>query len=342
MVHHGSAPHRGQFMPGEKGARVGDWVEVRPLGEIVSTLDKSGALDGLPFMPEMVPFVGLRFRIVKSAHKTCDPTGATDLRRIPNTVHLSARCNGSAHGGCEARCLLFWKRDWLMPVNGPGASGGPPPTANSTDREALHTTTRKTGVANEVRYRCQATEIVSASTALPVSDLRQYLEDVSSRNVSPARFVAEMASAWIKAVLGRANKLLHRGREQATTAKPVAAPGIGANRLDLGVGEYVQVRPAAEILATLDGKQKNLGLSLEPEMLRHCGNVYRVLARITRIIDERSGKMIKLANDCIALEGVICTGLDNRRRIFCPRGPLFYWREAWLKRVDDPIKGKVS
>ena len=71
-------------------------------------------------------------------------------------------------------------------------------------------------------------------------------------------------------------------------------------------------------------------------MLRHCGKTYRVLARITRIIDERSGKMIKLANDCIALEGVICTGLDNRRRIFCPRGPHLYWREAWLRRANGP------
>ena len=40
--------------------------------------------------------------------------------------------------------------------------------------------------------------------------------------------------------------------------------------------------------------------------------------------------------DCIALEGLACRGLDNRKRLFCPRGPLFYWREAWLERATAP------
>ncbi len=115
-----------------------------------------------------------------------------------------------------------------------------------------------------------------------------------------------------------------------------------AAKLDLQVGELVQVRPAEEIFATLNENRKNRGLVFEQEMLRHCGETYRVLARVSRIIDERSGEMIKLTNDCIALEGVTCRGLDNRKRMFCPRGPFFYWREAWLQRVNAPTGGAAT
>jgi hypothetical protein len=68
-------------MLGDSAMKAGDWVEVRPLSEILATLDAHGCLDSMPFMPEMAGLCGTRFQIWKSAHKTCDPTGATDLRR---------------------------------------------------------------------------------------------------------------------------------------------------------------------------------------------------------------------------------------------------------------------
>jgi hypothetical protein len=40
-------------MASATGPRVGDWVEIRPLAEIMATLDENGALDATPFMPEM-------------------------------------------------------------------------------------------------------------------------------------------------------------------------------------------------------------------------------------------------------------------------------------------------
>ena len=59
--------------------RVGEVVEVRNEAEILSTLDRDGRLDGLPFMPEMLQFCGQRFRVYKSAHKTCDKIQKTGL-----------------------------------------------------------------------------------------------------------------------------------------------------------------------------------------------------------------------------------------------------------------------
>ena len=52
--------------------RVDGWVEIRSKDEILATLDMSGRLDGLPFMPQMFKYCGQRFRIFKSAYKTCD------------------------------------------------------------------------------------------------------------------------------------------------------------------------------------------------------------------------------------------------------------------------------
>src|SRR5436190_20493355 len=97
--------------------RSGDWVEVRSKEEILATLDGSGQLEGMPFMPEMFAFCGKRLRVYKRAHKTCDTVFPTRSRLVPGAVHLETRCDGQAHGGCQAGCLLFWKEAWLKRVD---------------------------------------------------------------------------------------------------------------------------------------------------------------------------------------------------------------------------------
>src|SRR6185503_4165611 len=87
---------------------------VRSREEILSTLDGNGQLDGLPFMPEMLQFCGQRLPVFRRAHKTCDPPNGLQGRRMAAAVHLDGvRCDGSAHGGCQAGCLMFWKDAWL-------------------------------------------------------------------------------------------------------------------------------------------------------------------------------------------------------------------------------------
>ena len=81
------------------------------------TLDAGQALSGLVFMPEMLRFCGKRFRVFKVAHKTCDTIKSYTIRRMIHTVHLNElRCDGAAHAGCQAGCLLFWKEAWLKRV----------------------------------------------------------------------------------------------------------------------------------------------------------------------------------------------------------------------------------
>ena len=99
---------------------AGDWVEVRSKDEILATLDPNGRLDAMPFMPQMFNYCGQRFRVFKSAYKTCDTvSGDYGGRGLPDAVHLDLRCDGQAYGGCQAGCLIFWKNAWLKPVDGP-------------------------------------------------------------------------------------------------------------------------------------------------------------------------------------------------------------------------------
>ena len=94
------------------GLRPGELVRVRSASEIFATLDERGRLDGLPLMPEMLKYCGHVCSVAQRADKTCAGDGV--VRRMHNTVHLGGiRCDGSAHGGCQAACLLFWKEAWL-------------------------------------------------------------------------------------------------------------------------------------------------------------------------------------------------------------------------------------
>ncbi|HVI24434.1 MAG TPA: hypothetical protein VM691_13170, partial [Myxococcales bacterium] len=100
-----------------RGLVAGDLVEVRSAGEILATLDDSGALEALPFMPEMLPYIGRRFVVDKRADKICDTIAQTGSRRLNDAVLLGdLRCDGRAHAGCQAECRLFWKERWLRPV----------------------------------------------------------------------------------------------------------------------------------------------------------------------------------------------------------------------------------
>src|SRR5689334_5366490 len=110
--------------------RCEEWVQVRTREEILSTLDSRGQLEGLPFMPQMLQYCGKRFRVFKSAYKTCDTVNRTGVRRMPNTVHLELRCDGQAYGGCQDGCLLFWKEAWLIRI-GAAERNRPPEESNS-------------------------------------------------------------------------------------------------------------------------------------------------------------------------------------------------------------------
>jgi len=319
--------------------RVGDLVEVRSPAEVRATLDATGHLAGLPFMPEMMQYVGKRFRVMKVAHKTCDSTGTSGLRHLTDAVHLETRCDGSAHDGCQAACLLFWRRAWLKRLD--GENHGTAPSAAVTaicDLDQLQRATRVSDPGGTIRYRCQATQLEGLTTPLYPWDVRQYIRDFLSGNVPWPTIVSRTAVTLLKylirLVIGRNGvKALKRvvgafQRETTNHSTPAKATKPGTRNLQ--PGDIVRVGSQKQIAETLDHESKNRGLYFDADMLRYVGGRYRVIGRVERIIDEKTGTMLRISKDCIILDGVTCTGLCKRDRLFCPRGTYAYWREAWL------------
>src|SRR4029450_5668211 len=70
--------------------RRGDVVEVKDPAAILATLDERGALEELPFMPEMAAFCGRRFEVERRAERVCDTVHYTGSRKPPRSVLLAA------------------------------------------------------------------------------------------------------------------------------------------------------------------------------------------------------------------------------------------------------------
>src|SRR4026208_550228 len=126
MTLRNSSLDKASAIPAQMDLFVGDCVGVRSKDETLSPRDKNGQLDGMPFMPEMFASCGKRFRVFKRAHKTCDTVNDYKGRKLEDAVRREgSRCDGSAHGGCEAGCMIFWKTAWLRPVKRADANRPP-------------------------------------------------------------------------------------------------------------------------------------------------------------------------------------------------------------------------
>jgi hypothetical protein len=318
---------------GERPLRPGDVVEVRSAAEILATLDRDGSLDAMPFMPEMLRHAGRRYTVTRRVDKICDTIAATGGRRMHATVYLEdLRCDGSGHGGCQAGCLLYWKEAWLRRVD----DDLPPIDASSDGQSNLENLVR--GGTRAVRelageqaevWRCQATEAFKASEPMKASDLSQYWRELRNGNFGRLRFIGLLIRGFVMEVasrLGLLKPLPLRG--PGGTAAPAQSP-------KLKPGDRVRVRPPAEIAATLDESGLNRGLSFDREMLPYCGRTFRVKDSVQQIIDDKTGRMMKIPKDSLILDGVVCSGERSTGRWFCPRQIYPFWREAWLERVED-------
>jgi hypothetical protein len=313
--------------------RVGDWVEVCSLEEILRTLDDEGAIDKMPFMPEMQQFAGRRLQISASAHKACDTIEYRGNRKIDDAVHLGVRCDGAAHGGCQAACLLYWKTEWLKPVSSPAGQHGPNDSpVGGVNTSVIDRATRisNTDPAAEVRYSCQATRLFEASSPMRGRDISQYWADVSSGNVSVWTMFRYSLLALYNMIVGRL-----ASARTIPSVKGLAGRETPQEVLGLQPGELVEVKSADEIMKTLNAKNSNRGMSFDTEMLPFCGKRYRVKERVERLIDERTGAMLTMKTPGVILESAACRGYFHPGRLFCPRGIYPFWREIWLKRVEN-------
>ena len=101
--------------------------------------------------------------------------------------------------------------------------------------------------------------------------------------------------------------------------------------LGLRPGELVEVNSIDDVLATLGPDRKYKGLLWMTGMRKFCGKRYRVFKRIENILLETNGDARKMTNTVI-LEGVMCDGAEFGG---CDRSCFHFWREAWLKRIEE-------
>jgi len=302
--------------------RPGDLVQVRSAEEILQTLDADGTLDRLPFMPEMVESCGKTFHVARRVLKTCSyGTASTMLAFNTDDVVIldSPRCSGADHDGCPKSCVIFWREAWLRKVEGAAHESSSDPKATEALRSRLKT---KSGPA---RYFCQASELFSAGHQLSRKErFVKCVDEIRVGNCTPLQMVQRI-SIWLfwrirRALLGPYGKGTNKSTSTAS--------------LNLQPGDWVEVRSMVEITGTLNEKAFNRGLWFSPDQRLLCGQERRVVRRIDKLIVDGTGEMRRL-RDTVYLEGSMCS-CPHVAFGGCPRDEFVYWREAWLRRSNDP------
>ena len=294
--------------------KPGDIVEILNPAEIMNTLDADGTLGGLPFMPEMIRFCGKKFTIKSLIDKTCaEHSYGSDMREFQTNDVFSLddlRCDGSAHGACQAGCTLFWKADWLKKSEGVEKEN----IKYDNDLEQLKKILKTKLSTN--KYLCQSTNLLLATTEITKSKkLLKIIKRTLSGNMNPY----EALGTLVVIVLKKLNII--NSSEEGIKGSLKKTP---SETLNLQPGEIVEVKSFDEILKTLDENGKNKGLGFNTWMKEHCGKRMRVRNRAELMIDEVTGEMKKIKNTVI-LENSVCQG--------CSRASFNYWREIWLKRL---------
>jgi hypothetical protein len=303
--------------------RPGDRVFVRPPEEILSTLDADGTLNGIPFMPEMLPSCGKQYRVLRLVDKTC--VDGDPIRHFPGNdvvVLDSPRCDGSAHDGCMRGCRIFWKEAWLQSANDAHVAS----EAAGLDRLRARLKVK----SDETHYFCQSTQIKSATEP----DRRRFrtfriaFREIIDGDLSILR-ASKLFALWIWTkslrAMGADERLRGPGKRMANEP------------LGLEPGDVVRVKSRAGVVETLSRKRSNRGLGVCYEMTRCCGRDAEVRFRVDRLINESTGEMRDISNTVTLAsvggskaraEECLCWGELGD----CPRGELMYWREVWLER----------
>ena len=306
--------------------QVGKPVAIRSAVEILSQLDADGCTDGLPFHPEMVDWCGQVVSVRRWAINVCFQAKGVQFGSLANCVVLNLpRCQGRGYRECQLGCHHLWKTNWLVdPSEKPDSDADLKLDSKANEELRLHvlrsSTRRAPGKENV--YRCQAcklAEIAQATGSISPSVIRKQ-HNLNQTSVST--LVTDFCTTLLAKVRGS-----QAGYKGSLTKTP-------AMDLHLSAGDLVRVRPVDEIIETLDANGKNRGLWYDPAMDQFSGKVFRVSRRVTRFIDERTGKLVSPTVPSIVLDDLHCSG--NQRR-YCSRLLQFFWREIWLQREPESV-----
>jgi hypothetical protein len=104
------------------------------------------------------------------------------------------------------------------------------------------------------------------------------------------------------------------------------------NKRPLRPGDIVEVRPPSEILATLDDDGTLDSVPFMPEMVQFTGRRFTVSGRVEKICDTIALTGSRRIRDTVYLEDLRCDGSGHGG---CQAACRIYWKEAWLRRVDE-------
>ena len=178
------------------------------------------------------------------------------------------------------------------------------------------------------RYSCQSTQLFDATETLSRWDFVSFMREIFYKELSVQDFLKIVYRATLHRFFG--------WEAPGSLVGPEGKKSKG--NLNLQAGDWVDVKNAAEIQATLNPGGINCGLAFRPSMAEAIGGRYQVASPVQKIILEQSGKMVHLINT-VALKGVVCQGVCAAN---CPRAEYLYWRESWLRRVDAGAEAEHS
>lgn len=101
--------------------------------------------------------------------------------------------------------------------------------------------------------------------------------------------------------------------------------------MKLQVGDWVEVRSKEDILGTLDMKGRMEGLPFMLQMFQYCGQRFKVYKRAHKTCDWVYTTKSRWLPNGVHLD-LRCDGVAYGG---CQSACLLYWKEAWLKRVDE-------
>src|SRR5437879_10974067 len=103
-------------------------------------------------------------------------------------------------------------------------------------------------------------------------------------------------------------------------------------------GDFVEVKAPEEILRTLDADGTLDQLPFMPEMVEFCGRRFQVSKRMVKTCyytkAGSSGMRKFRTDDVVLLDGLRCSGAEHDG---CQKACMIFWREAWLRKVEDGV-----
>jgi hypothetical protein len=97
--------------------QAGDWVRVRSLDEIQSTLNRFKELKGCAFLEDMKQYCDTEQRVFKVLERFLDERDYK-VKKAKGIVLLEdVYCQGTpVFGRCDRSCLSFWREEWLEKI----------------------------------------------------------------------------------------------------------------------------------------------------------------------------------------------------------------------------------